>query len=385
MSGAQPVPAEAASARGDRIFDVVMLTTVHSATDDRIFYREAKALVEAGMSVCVMGPFAASQELDGVWIDALDRQTSRLRRLLLGWTVLKRTRYLQGRVFVFHDPELFGVALILRLTGRKVVYDCHENLPMQVLQKRWIPRPFRWALVPWTWLAEWTASRLICGVISAREAVLPRFPRHRRVLVQNFPARAVLDTAVAGAPVGMRRDVVIYAGGLSRLRGIGELVEAFRGPELSGAELWLAGNFESAAFQEEILTALPPNAKWLGWREHPYVLQLYPYAKIGVNLLYPTPSHRNAQPVKLYEYLGAGLPVVTSDFPEYRELIEGCGIAVDPRNVGQIRHAIRQLLDPATDLETMSQTGRNRILKSFCWEGEAKRLVAFCSRLAWDE
>ena len=79
-----------------------------------------------------------------------------------------------------------------------------------------------------------------------------------------------------------------------------------------------------------MLKDLPPNIKYLGWMEHPQVLALYPSVKIGINLLYPTPSHRDSQPIKLYEYLAAGIPVIASDFPEFRELLEGCGVLVDP-------------------------------------------------------
>ena len=93
------------------------------------------------------------------------------------------------------------------------------------------------------------------------------------------------------------------------MRGIAELVEAFRHIRPDEAELWLVGIFHDKTFQEEVLKDLPPNIKWLGWMEHPQVLALYPSVKIGINLLYATPSHRNSQPIKLYEYLAAGIPV----------------------------------------------------------------------------
>src|ERR1700736_6282892 len=110
-------------------FDVVMLTTAHRAVDDRIFHKEAKTLVEAGFSVCIVGQHPVSEALDGVWIEALPKPGCRRERFLSGWTLLRRARHVRGRLFIFHDPELFAVALILVLLHRKVVYDCHENLP----------------------------------------------------------------------------------------------------------------------------------------------------------------------------------------------------------------------------------------------------------------
>jgi len=374
--------AQARECTGATRFDVVMLTSVHPALDDRIFHREAKTLAQAGLSTCVIGPFSSSGFIDGVWIEAIPKQTSRLKRFTMGWTVLKSALERGKKVFIFHDPELFVVALVLRLLGKRPVYDCHENLPMQVLQKDWIAKPLRWVLVPALWFVEWFGSRLLSGVFCAREAVLPRFPKKRSLLVRNFPIKAALEEGRGGAPVQLRENVVIYAGGLARVRGICELVEAFRGDDLKAAQLWLLGPFESEEFQQQILSSLPSNAKWLGLKDHSEVLKIYPSAKIGVNLLYPTPSHRNSQPIKLYEYMAAGLPVVASNFPEFGQVLEGCGVLVDPYDVQQIRSALKSLLSDTAKIAAMSKVARIRVLNSFTWETEGKNLIQFCRKLA---
>ncbi|MGI8959166.1 MAG: glycosyltransferase family 4 protein [Bryobacteraceae bacterium] len=361
-------------------FDVVMLTTAHPATDNRIFYREAKTLAEAGLAVAVIGPHPKPETLEGVWIEALPKQSRGSLRLMQGWMMIRLALRLRSRVFLFHDPELFGVGLVLRLLGKKVVYDCHENLPAQVLQKSWIPRPLRRPASALAWLIEWFGSRLLSGVAVARDAVLPRFPKNRRISIRNFPTEQALKSA-EGLPIDLRENIVIYAGGLGRVRGIAELLEAFRHIRPDEAELWLAGIFHDKAFQDEILKDLPSNIKWLGWLEHPQVLALYPSVKIGINLLYPTPSHKNSQPIKLYEYLAAGIPVIASNFPEFNELLEGCGVQVDPKNPAEIERAIRDLLSDPARLSEMSKIGRDRVLTSYSWKGEGVRLVDFCNQL----
>jgi glycosyltransferase involved in cell wall biosynthesis len=361
-------------------FDVVMLTTSHPATDNRIFYREAKTLAEAGLAVAVIGPHSKAETLEGVWIEALPKHKRGFVRLLLGWKMMRLALRLRSRVFLFHDPELFGVGLVLRLLGKKVVYDCHENLPAQVLQKAWIPGPFRRLASAAAWALEWFGSRLLSGVAVARDAVLPRFPKNRRIPIRNFPTEEALKSA-EGLPLHLRKNIVIYAGGIGRVRAIAELVEAFRHIRPDEAELWLLGICYDKTFQEEVLSDLPPNIKWLGWKEHPQVLALYPSVKIGINLLYPTPSHRNSQPIKLYEYLAAGIPVIASDFPEFSELLEGCGVQVDPKDPAQIERAIRDLLSDQAKLCEMSKIGRERVLSSYCWKGEGMRLVDFCNKL----
>jgi glycosyltransferase involved in cell wall biosynthesis len=362
-------------------YDVIMLTTAHAATDVRIFHKEAKTLAEAGLAVAVIGPHPKSEEVEGVWIEALPKQKSRVFRLLQGWTVMSLALRLQGRVFLFHDPELFGVGLVLRLFGKKVVYDCHENLPAQVLQKAWIPGPLRRLVSFGAWVMEWFGSRLLSGVSVARDAVLPRFPKNRRFPVRNFPTEQALKNT-EGLPVHLRENIAIYTGGLARVRGIAELVEAFRRLRPDEAQLWLVGKFNDPAFQQQILSRLPPNVKWLGWMEHPDVLNLYRSAKIGMSTLHPIPSHRNSQPIKLYEYLAAGIPVIASNFPEFTEILEGCGVQVDPKDPVQIERAIRELLSDPARLAEMSKTGRERVLSSYCWESEGTRLVGFCTQLA---
>jgi lipopolysaccharide/colanic/teichoic acid biosynthesis glycosyltransferase/glycosyltransferase involved in cell wall biosynthesis len=373
-------PAVEASAK--QHFDVVMVTTVHPALDIRIFHREAKTLAAAGFRVCIVGRHEKCENVEGVWIEGMPTPQSRWQRLLLGRTAFQRGLKLGGSLFIFHDPELFWMAILVSLFGKKVVYDCHENLPAQVLQKVWIPRFMRRVLVPVVWFAEWLASRCIAGVVLAREAIQSRFPKRRTVVVRNYPTANVLQQMAEGEPLETRDDLVVYAGALSRVRGINELVRAFDGSELSDAKLVLVGEFEDPEFRSEILASLPSNVEWVGQKPYREVLQYYRSAKIGALLLYPTPSHRHSLPVKLFEYLGAGLIVVASDLPEFRELLEGCGEQVDPTNVDQIRSAIRRLLSQApSDLAIMSKVARDRVMTSYTWEAEGQRLASFCSKL----
>ena len=91
---------------------------------------------------------------------------------------------------------------------------------------------------------------------------------------------------------------------------------------------------------------------------------------------------RRSQLIILYGYLAAGIPVIASNFPEFDELLEGCGVQVDPKDPAQIERAIRELLSDPARLSVMSKIGRDRVLSSYCWKGEGTRLVKFCTELA---
>ena len=358
-----------------------MLTTVHKPTDVRIFYREAKSLVSAGFSVCILGPNKGAAQVEGIRIYPLAESSNRIHRLLLGWMAVKTALRLRGKLYIFHDPELIGAGLVLRCFGKKVVFDCHENVHLQILQKRYIPRPIRWLAIGPLWITLWIASRLFTGNIAATESILKRIPKRRSVLIRNYAPASALHDASKDLPVTLRKNIFIYAGGLTQDRGIAELQQAFRGLTDMNAELWLVGDFDDRRFREQILETLPPNVKWLGSQPFPVVMRLLREAKIGVVLLHDTPNHRQGFPLKLFEYLGAGLPVIASNLPQLTPIMEGCGFQVDPRDVGEIRGALRSILSDDAVLLAMSKTARERTRKSYMWEDEGERLVQFCREL----
>ena len=88
-------------------------------------------------------------------------------------------------------------------------------------------------------------------------------------------------------------------------------------------------------------------------------------------------------PVKLFEYMGAGLPIIASDFPFWRKTLEGidCAIFVNPRNPKEIANAIEFLLANPSTAETMGLNGQSAVLARFNWDSEARKLVDLYSNL----
>ena len=94
----------------------------------------------------------------------------------------------------------------------------------------------------------------------------------------------------------------------------------------------------------------------------------------------------NAGPNKLFEYMAAGLPVVASDFPAWRDIVEGndCGICVDPTDPVAIAGAIEQLADQPERRRQMGANGRRMVLEKYNWEAESRRLLDAYARLIPD-
>jgi glycosyltransferase involved in cell wall biosynthesis len=116
---------------------------------------------------------------------------------------------------------------------------------------------------------------------------------------------------------------------------------------------------------------------YLGWQSRREAVKLLGRVRVGLVVLHPTPAFLESYPVKLFEYMAAGLPVIASDFPLWREIVSKAeaGILVDPRNPAAIAGAIDHLLRHPDDAARMGANGRRAVLQRYNWSQEASKLV----------
>ncbi|MGH8855476.1 MAG: glycosyltransferase, partial [Telluria sp.] len=198
----------------------------------------------------------------------------------------------------------------------------------------------------------------------------------KTVDVNNYPRTEEFAAAPGGGPV---RDSFCYVGSISAIRGVRELVRAcalLRTP----ARLALAGGFAEPALEAEV-KGLPgwDRVDPLGHLDRSGVAGVMARAFAGLVTLLPTASYREALPVKMFEYMAAGIPVIASDFPLWRTIVEGsrCGLCVDPGNPTAIAAAIDQLASHPHLASEMGANGRRAVFERFNWDKEADKLIAF--------
>ncbi len=354
------------------------VTTVHPPRDNRIFHKECVSLAEAGHDVSLLAAGRAeySDERGVRTVMVPVRYRSRPGRMLKAPRILARKVIsLKPDVVHFHDPEFLQVVGKLRRKGIKLIYDVHEDVPRQILAKSWIPHGIRHFLSARIERYENRRASRVDYVITATPFIAERFRKvnPKTGYVRNYPIPEEFDLPkkeLSGPPH------VCYVGGIAAIRGAKEMIAAIDGCE---AVLDLAGSVESCEFFEELKRMPGWDRKiYHGMVDRKKVADLMSQAVAGLVLIHPIPNYLDALPTKLFEYMHAGIPVIYSDFPLWRELVEPhrCGIAVDPLDVEAIRKAIRFILANPGEAAEMGNRGRIAALKLFNWNVEKQKLLA---------
>lgn len=363
------------------------MTSAHAPLDVRIFHKECRSLAREGYEVIALGNHARNETVDRVRLQGLGFANGRIQRMTVKMVQMSRAAFdAAADLYHIHDPELLVVGLVLRATGRRVVYDIHEDLPRTILLKAYIPRFLK---KPLMWIVERlenAAARQMSGLIAATPALATRFaPLHRNtVVVNNF---VMLEEFVLSTRTEWKhRDAAVaYYGGISYERGIQEMLMAMELlPDTLHLKLELGGWFY-VQDQKVELTAKPcwKHVNWHGELDRNSIASLLNRVKVGLVVLHPDEAYLTSQPTKLFEYMAAGIPVVASDFPLWRDIIcsAGCGLLVDPFNVHQIADAIERLVRNPDEAEAMGQRGRKSAEDNFSWAHEEQVLLSFYASL----
>jgi glycosyltransferase involved in cell wall biosynthesis len=363
---------------------VVHLTSVHNALDHRIFKKECRSLAKAGFDVTVVGPYPEDAVKEMVRIKAVKKHPSKLGRMTRTvWNVFQEARKLDADIYHFHDPELIPVGLLLRGLGKKVVYDVHEDFPQDMMFKSYLPDWSKRVLGRLMELTESAACKQFSAIVVVTPGILVRLQKAnpKTVTIFNYPYPEEL--IVENAPAWDDRSfAATYVGTITPQRGIAGMVEAIGLLSDSlGATLEIAGD----TIPEEV-------KKFPGWsrvRFHGILDQLSTYkllrkARVGLICEHPIRTFLDSFPVKIFEYMGAGLPIIASDFPLWRELLsdKGCAIFIDPFDTRGIAQAIEYILTHPIEAEAMGRRGQAAVAQEFNWHTQARKLVNLYSGLA---
>lgn len=377
----------------------VVMLLLNPYTHDSRVEKEAASLRDAGYRVTILA--LADDNLPrievraGIAIHRIQRPSwppvlrffSHRRRMLAALRALKPDIIHAG------DTETLDVAAIGagRLTV-PFIYDAHELWLERVRRDR---SHLYWALAQWYFAR---VERRYLHRAAACITVSPPIARHLEhvykleevTVVPNYPEQGPPGTprelrSLPGAHrIPHDAAIVLYLGNATAGRGIEYLIAAMA--RIPDGHLVLLG----AAEQHE---SVQRRALEYGVTDRVHALprvapeEVVAYASsatIGVSPIPPTSlSYRYSLPNKLFQYMQAGLPVVASDFPQVREVVDdtGAGTTVDPRDVPALAAAIeRYLADPVLRAQA-GERGRAAVEERFNWSVSAAALLDVYRRL----
>jgi glycosyltransferase involved in cell wall biosynthesis len=364
---------------------IAHLTSVHPRYDTRIFLKMCSSLAAHGYKVSLVVADGLGDEIkNGVTIvdvgaktgGRLSRMTKTVRR------VFATAKALDVDIYHLHDPELITIGLKLKRLGKTVIFDSHEDAPRQILGKPYLNAPLRHLIGQTFGLYESFACKQLDAVIAATPFIRDKFLtiNPNGIDINNFPMLGELQMSMGW---GDKSKQICYVGGIAKVRGIREVVRAMEHVS-SGARLQLGGKFSETKVEHEV----KGYSGWqavdeLGFLDRGGVRTALNRSVAGLVTLHPIINYLDALPVKMFEYMSAGIPVIASHFPLWRDIIEGndCGLCVDPMNPQAIAEAIDFLVNNPKRARQMGENGYKAVQEKYNWGIEEQKLFSIYASL----
>ncbi|GAA0747885.1 glycosyltransferase family 4 protein [Clostridium oceanicum] len=355
---------------------VCHISTAHPAYDTRIYHKECRTIAQNKYNTYLLVGNDKDEVSDNVKIVHLPMKNSRFYRFFKKKKIaFNKAVKIDADIYHFHDPELLSVGMKLKRLGKKVIYDVHEDVPKQILTKEWLKSDIIRKIVSKAFdRYEKKLAKKFDKIVCVSEDIAKNFNSNKTVIVRNFPVIADIDS-IKSIDKEKKVPVIIYAGGLTKIRGIKEIIEAME--SLKGeVKLWLLGKWENKKYEEECM-------ELEGWKYVEYFglipqKNAYSYMKkadIGIVNFWPVDNHVSALPNKPFEYMACKLPMIMSDFKYWKDVFKDCFLGVDPQNPEDIGKTIHKLLQNKELVKSMGENGRILVLNKYSWESEQEVLL----------
>lgn len=360
------------------------ITTAHPRYDVRIYHKYAKSLTESGFDVSLYVADRLGNEVkEKVKIIDIGKPGNRFSRFFFSpWKMFNKVKRIKADIYHFHDPEFLIPALFLKISGKKVIYDVHEDVPRSLKGRDWLPK---WILNIIAFFFERLENFIVkrlTGVVTATPHIRDRFLQFNKntIDINNYPIREEFNCNKI--PFENRNDIC-YTGAVTEIRGIRTLMDAMLLCH-KDIKLHLAGSFANPEFEKELLNhKAKDKLVYYGLVDRNKLNEIYSKCFAGMVTFLPYENHIHAQPNKIFEYMSARLPVIGSDFRLWKEIIEDyqAGTCVDPENAENIAEAINKYYLNRQLASAHGSNGEKIVQEKFNWEKEKQKLLSFYSEM----
>ncbi|WP_368559889.1 glycosyltransferase family 4 protein [Acinetobacter indicus] len=364
---------------------IAHLTSVHPRNDIRIYHKQLTSLSKKFECFLITADgFGNNIDENNINIVDIGKPISRLDRMRNApKKVLEAALKINADIYHLHDPELLQIALKLKKAGKKVIFDAHEDLPKQVLSKPYL-NSFNAHIISFIvkYYEKYVCSKLD-AVVTATPTIRDKFAKFcpNVIDINNYPLLGELTPL--DKDWSKIQNEIAYVGGIAKIRGIEQVVDAFSLLK-TNAKLNLVGTCKEKTTTEIINKKNGWNSvNALGQLNREQVREVLQKSIAGLVTFLPVPNHIDAQPNKMFEYMSAGIPVIGSNYPLWKSIIEGnnCGICVDPEHPQEIANAIDRLVNDKTLAEQMGKNGIKAVNEKYNWSIEETKLFQLYEEL----
>jgi hypothetical protein len=365
---------------------VCHFTSVHPANDIRIYHKECKSLAHNNFEVHLVAIDMLPKSEQNIFFHAVpsQKEKNRLSRIIFrAWKTYKIAKEVNADIYHFHDPELLPYGLVLKWQGKKVIYDAHEDVPRDIMMKSWIPlflrKPISWAIEK----TENFVARRLDKVVTATPYIGKRFENigANVVIINNFPRLDELTFDQNKNAIKNATPTICYVGLISAERGIIEMLDAIKNLDV---KFILAGKFNNQKIEEQAKS----HPSWKKVEYYPHlsrneIAEVFAKSSLGLCLLHPKETYIHSLPIKLFEYMSGGIPVLASNFPLWKDIIESSksGICADPYNIKEIEQGIQKIIDIPELMTFMGNNGKETVQNKFNWQTEEEKLIKAYNQL----
>jgi glycosyltransferase involved in cell wall biosynthesis len=371
---------------------ICVVTSAHPRYDVRIFHKEILSLAKKYEVTLLVADgkadeiYAHHELCNEINILSVRHPKGRINRMLfVPKNILRKIASISPDIVHIHDPELLLIAKEIVHMGYKVVYDAHEDLPKQIMNKKWIPSIMRGHCAKIADNYEKKVSANINGIIAATPIIKNKFLKYNlnTVDILNYPVIDLISSGYNSYDSYMsRRYDLCYVGSISEARGIIPLIESL---SIYGLTLQLAGPFSDSSIARKVkkMTNFKNLVHYHGVIPHSQAQELVSQSRVGMLTLFPIASYKESLPIKLFEYMLYNLPCVASDFPMWRDIIgkHECGLLVNPKSPQEIAAAAIRLVNNTKLSYEMGYNGYNAVLNEYNWAKQEAKLFEFYEQL----
>lgn len=359
--------------------NIVHIATVQNRNTSRVFYRSCVALSNKGYRVTlIVADGLGNETKEGVQIIDLGKENNRFKKIISNFrAILKLIDNIKPSAVHFHSPELLFVVKVIQKKGVPVIYDIHENVPAQILDKENIPKALKKPLH----YAYRIVERMFINsfhLVLAENSYLSLYKDKGKSVttILNFPE---LSFFTPYKQEKRDNNGIFYIGGVSNNRGLDTIVEGLKllKQQKLSFHMHFVGKIDDQLKKTLNLDTVKDNITFYGPLDLDKGYEISKHCKVGLAVLKPIKNYTGSYPTKIFEYMTVKLPVITSNFKLYRAVVEQneCGLCIDPLNPVALANAIKMIFSNSELANNMGDNGSKATAEQYNSKNELTKLL----------